>query len=314
MRRRRAEKITVLTWLWNQPGGRTRYTAGHVNIWAAMLDRHLTIPHRKACVTDMPVGLRQDIEVIPPPRCFEDVRIPTWGPHMPQCLRRIAMFRRDAADWIGSERFVCMDVDCIVSASLDPVFSRREDLVLYRGTAGSHGRRPYNGSLLMMTAGARPSVFEQFTPQGAVAAGRKYIGSDQAWISHILGYGEATFGDEHGVQWWGRFSQASCRVLFFPGFPKPWKLVGRDGWVTQHYRGAEGGRCLILGGGPEVWRDAATAGEYDAVIAIREAAEHWPGPIREIVADEDEAHMAAKMHGFDEIVWCGRTGGLANVA
>lgn len=303
--------LTICCWLWQQPGGRTRYTAGHVNILRAMVKRHLSMPHRFACITDTPLGLRRDIEVIEPPRDFEDVRIPTWGPHMPQCLRRLAMFRPDTAEWIGSERFVSMDIDCVVSGSLDPVFDRREDIVLYRGVSA---QRPYNGSMMMMTAGARPHVYSRFTPRAAAEAGRRYIGSDQAWISHVLGPNEATWGVPDGVSSFGTRKGKGNRATFFPGNRKPWHLIGQDGWVTEHYRGAEGGRCLVLGTGASVWSDAAKAGSYDAVIAISEAAEHWPGPIREIVADEGDAHMAAQMHGFDEIIWCGRTGGLADVA
>src|SRR5690606_34220265 len=85
--------LTVLTWLWRQPGGRTGYTASHVNIWAAMVRRHLAMPHRLACVTDMPEGIMTEVEIIDPPGDFEAVRIPTWGAHMPQCLCRLALFR-----------------------------------------------------------------------------------------------------------------------------------------------------------------------------------------------------------------------------
>jgi hypothetical protein len=49
---------------------------------------------------------------------------------------------QDAADIFG-ERFVCMDLDCVIGGPLDPLFDRPEDLVLFKGTAPD---RPYNGS------------------------------------------------------------------------------------------------------------------------------------------------------------------------
>jgi hypothetical protein len=60
--------LTVLTWLWLQEGGRTAYRAEHVNAWAAMVRRNLSLPHRIACVTDMPDGIAASIDIIVPPR------------------------------------------------------------------------------------------------------------------------------------------------------------------------------------------------------------------------------------------------------
>lgn len=41
--------------------------------------------------------------------------------------------------------------------------------------------------------------------------------------------------------------------------------------------------CLVVGSGPTVWRDVeefAKIGSYDAVIAVKQAGIHWPGPLR----------------------------------
>lgn len=230
--------IRVLSWLWAQPNGRTKYSAEHVNIWADSVDRHLSMDHELAIVTDMPDGIDPRIRIIEPPRLFEDVRIPTWDDHhgkqLPQCHRRLAMFAPNAAETFG-ERFVSMDLDCIIAEPLDSLFDREEDFVMYRGTTGA---RPYNGSMVMMTAGARPRVYTEFTPERAAEAGRKYVGSDQAWISYMLGWGEATWGPEDGVVWWGsskNYAAPEWRLMFFPGTPKPWEIAD-DPWITMHYR------------------------------------------------------------------------------
>jgi hypothetical protein len=302
------EPLTVLTWFWSQPNGRVTYTPHHVNIWADMVRRNLTLPHRIACVTDQPAGIDKRVEIIRPPRDFEDVRIPTWGEEKPQCLRRLSMFRRDAADIFG-ERFVNMDMDCVVGGSLEPLFSRTEDVVLYRSPSGDiENPRPYNGSMTMMTAGARPDVYERFTPDGAIAAGRQYVGSDQAWVSHILGYGEPVWDERDGVVWWGRrMHVAAPKLMFFPGFPKPWDLIDQDQWIAEHYRTETAGRCLVLGYGERVWADlAAVSGKFAAVIASPEAAEHWTGPVLAIAQDNWHAERLAAMHGFSDVTWCGR--------
>jgi hypothetical protein len=154
--------LTVLTWLWNQPGGRTKFTAEHVNIWASMVSRNLRLKHRLACVTDTPKGIDRSIEIITPPNEFRDV-FPKWGPTKPNCYRRLSMFRRDAASIFGP-RIACMDLDCVVGGPLDPLFDRREDLVLFKGTQSN---RPYNGSMMLIRAGCRPEVYEQFNQRAA---------------------------------------------------------------------------------------------------------------------------------------------------
>ena len=229
--------LTVICWLWSQPGGRARYTAEQVNIWADMVRRHLSLDHEIACVTDMPEGLDPGVRIIAPPGEFLDVTIPTWGADrgLPQCFRRLALFRPDAADVFGGERLVSMDLDCVIAEPLDPLFDRPEDFVMYRGTTD---KRPYNGSLVMLTAGARSEVYTHFTPEGAAEAGKRFVGSDQAWISHVLGWGEATWGPEHGVVWWGssrNYAAPEWGLMFFPGDPKPWQLLG-DEWIAMHYR------------------------------------------------------------------------------
>ncbi|GLT02974.1 hypothetical protein GCM10007897_44100 [Sphingobium jiangsuense] len=227
--------LTIATWYWKQPDGRTNYTVDHIAIWRDMVRRHLSMDHRLAVLTHEDISI-EGVEVIRPPREFDDVRLPTWGEDrgLPQCLRRISMFAPDAGDWLG-ERFVSMDLDCVIAEPLDPLFDRKDDFIMYRGTTD---KRPYNGSMLLMTAGARSKVYTEFTPERAIEAGKQYLGSDQAWISHVLGWGEATWGAEDGVVWWGsrrNHLAPSWRLMFFPGNPKPWDLA-ENGWIGMHYR------------------------------------------------------------------------------
>lgn len=309
--RQSPNKLTVMTWFWKQPHGRASYTADHVNIWAHMVRRNLNLPHSIACVTAHPEGLEPWIDVIQPPGDFESIMIPTWGPDKPQCLRRIALFRKDAGEIFG-ERFVSMDMDCVISGSLDPLFDIDADFKMFRGT---HRSRPYNGSMLMMTAGARPQVYDSFTHNEAVKAGRRFMGSDQAWISHVLGAGEPTWGVEDGIHAYGSSgNKGDPRIMFFFGNPKPWQVKG-NAHISKHYRAIREGRCLILGVGRTLWADLEQAldrGPFAAVIASPEAKEaleasHAPLTVTRLADNDGEAMETARLLGYDEIIFCGRS-------
>ncbi|MBZ9659784.1 hypothetical protein LB523_12080 [Mesorhizobium sp. ESP-6-4] len=298
-----------MTWFWRQPEGRITYKPEHVNIWADMVRRNLSMPHRIACVTDIPNGIDPSIDIITPPRDFEDATIPTWGPARPQCLRRLAMFSPNAGAIFG-QRFVCMDMDCVIAGPLDSLFETDAEFKIYNGTAPD---RLYNGSMMLLKAGARAEVYNRFTVKDAALAGRRFVGSDQAWISHILGAGQPTWGPKDGVNWWDRSKSvpAETRLMFFPGYFKPWQFVETvpDEWVSKHYRRTPHGRSLILGYADTVWDELEAAletGPFDAVIASPEAAEHWPGEILAIAEDDQHAEKLAVMHGLTDAVWCGR--------
>ena len=226
--------ITVVSWLWNQPQSRVRYRPEHVWTWADMVSRNLAMPHRLACVTTE-TDLPPNVERIDPPGEFEDVQ-PKWGPLKPNCFRRLVMFKRDAAKTFG-RRFVSMDLDCVIAGPLDPLFDRPEDLVLYQGTDPS---RPYNGSMMLIRAGCRPQVYEDFDQAGADASGEVFHGSDQAWLAHKLGWGEATWGEADGVwhfkRFWLNSRKANPTILFFPGKAKPWDFAKVIPFIRNNYR------------------------------------------------------------------------------
>lgn len=296
--------LTVCAWYWVQPECRAKYEPLHIAIWADMVRRNLSMPHRLAVVTLEDIEI-PGVEIIRPPREFEELRVPSWPDWRPQCFRRLVMFRHDAARYFGS-RFVCMDLDCVVGGPLDPLFSGGEDFRIAVGTAAG---RPYNGSMLMLRAGSRPQVYEQFTPGGALEAGQRFVGSDQAWLAHCLGPGEATWGQDDGLVYHGLPMRPMTprRVMFYPGKQKPWDEL-RDPWVRRHYRLNRAGRCLILGYDDTLWADverALDSGPYDAVIASPEAAEHWPGEILAVARTNQRAADLAYLHGFDDVTWCG---------
>lgn len=199
-----------------------------------------------------------------------------------------------------------MDLDCVVGGPLDHFFDTDAE---FKMTPGTQPTRPYNGSMMLLTAGSRPQVYDEFTPEGAAAAGELFVGSDQAWISHILGPNEQRWSIEDGLAWYGRTRTKNPSLMFFPCPVKPWEVApfGSKPWITEHYRRSPQGKALILGYEDNLWTDvdrALSEGSYNAVISSPEAAEYWPGEILSVVRTNDEAALVARMHGL-EPVWCG---------
>lgn len=222
--------MIVLTWLWRQQRPRFKYTAEHVNVWAKAIRDNTTLDIELACVTDEPKGIESWIKIIKPPQDFTDISVYRWGEHrgMPQCFRRLAMFSPEAADVFG-KRFACIDLDMVVMGNLDKILGCTDDFRMLESP--SQQIRPYNGSLIVMDAGARPQVYTKFNQKNAEIACENFVGSDQAWISHCLGWGEKTFTyDDFGVAFLTRTrlkrfrhieaDEANIVLGFFPGKPK----------------------------------------------------------------------------------------------
>lgn len=233
--------LSVVTWKW-KPAGEYRSTFGPetVNILARMVGRHYAKPHRVICVTDDPKGLDPDIQVIPLWDDHSTLGNP-YGPGNPSCYRRLKMFSREAEGLFG-KRFVSLDLDTVVTGDLSPIWDRPEDFVAWGDT--NHGTH-YNGSMMLLTAGARSQVWEDFdpvtSPRLAKAAGQ--FGSDQGWISYRLGKGEAIWTTDDGVySYRNHLSRPprplpdNARLVMFHGRVDPWSGgAQRLPWVRKHY-------------------------------------------------------------------------------
>lgn len=210
------------------------YTPDHVNIAARMLRRHLKMPFEVLCVTDDPTGIDDSI------RC-----IPLWDKcrFLGGCYNRLYVFSKDMARFIGP-RFACLDIDCVLTGDVTPIFSRREEFIInayQSGDATRHIDQRYNGGLFMMDAGARSRVWDCFDidihPQDMEARADR-IGTDQAWIREILGPDEAVFkGPEDGIyeaRNIGPDLPRDARLVMFAGRRDP--TTARWQWVKDHYR------------------------------------------------------------------------------
>lgn len=227
--------ISFVCFLWRGNGA---YTAAHVNTLAAMVRRHYPAPHRFVCVTNTPAGIGPAITIIPDAEHFRDVPSP-HGALWPSCFRRLVLFHPDAAQWFG-ERFVSLDLDCVITGDLRPLVDRSEDFV---GWQDPLYRNQLCGSMMLLRAGSRPEVWAGFdsrrSPSVALAAG--FRGSDQGWISYCL-HREPRWTAADGVLSF-KFDlkrgplPPGARVVFFTGQPKPWsEEARRQAWVREWYR------------------------------------------------------------------------------
>jgi len=227
--------LTIVGWLWRQEKSAIEYTPERANIWARMIDRHLKIPHRFVLMTDQPQAAFDPlIEARPLWDDWREIRNPNWAASKPHCYVRLKAFSDEAKEIFGP-RFVSIDLDCVVVGDLGPLFTRSEDFLIYQRGRGAV-RDPlntYNGSMWLMTAGARAQVWTNFQGAPSIAAASAYLGSDQAWMRHVLGPNEKGWTPLDGVWAWtqirydARFKKnppPGARIVFFQGGQKPWNF------------------------------------------------------------------------------------------
>ena len=233
--------LTICTFKW-KPKNRYRSTFGPdaVRVLRNMVGRHYQKPHRFVCITDDATGL-DGIETIPLWKDHADVPSP-YGLHQPSCYRRLKLFSVEAEAMVGP-RFLVLDLDTVITGDVSPIFDRPEPFVAWGET---DKRSYYNGSMILMTAGARRQVWERFdpkrSPMEAKQAGK--FGSDQGWLSHCLGKGEAMWGTEDGVYSYRVHIQSkgdrlpdNARLVHFHGGVDPWMpCAQRISWIHEHYR------------------------------------------------------------------------------
>lgn len=233
---------SVVVFKWRKPGYRSHFTAEHVNTLYSMVRRNYPHPFRFICITDDAEGLAPEVEAVPMWDDFMDLDNPTFPGVGPNCYPRLRAFSKDF-EKIAGKRFVCLDLDAVITGDPTPLWHRPEDFVIYECGRNGH----YNGSMFLMTAGCRSQVWDTFdpltSPQIANEAGCR--GSDQGWIWYTLGKGEAVWTANDGVYAYrsdlrdgARMLPPDARIVFFWGMPKPWdaKAQMRSRWIKEHYR------------------------------------------------------------------------------
>lgn len=235
--------ISVICFKWKTPGYRSTFTSQNVNVTRRMVARHYEAPHRFICVTDDPVGIEPGIEVLPLWSDYASIPNPSW-PAGPSCYRRLKVFSKDFAA-VAGERFVCLDLDVVITGDLKPLWSRTEDFLIWRTGMPTI---PFCASMFMMTAGVHHRIWDDFNPAVSprLALTRGMKGSDQAWISYCLGNDLPGWGQKEGVhsyrdhlmkQHSGRLPK-DARMVMFTGRPDPWEASAQfaSPWIRSFYQ------------------------------------------------------------------------------
>ena len=233
--------LTIVGWLWHQPGGRQVYTVEHANIWARMIHRNLTLPHRFMIVTDQPEGdFDRLITPIPLWNDWRDLKNPSWPATSSNCYVRLKAFSKEAEPIFGP-RFVSIDLDILVLKNIDALFDRGEDFLIFRRPISQLPRdelNVYNASMWMFNrAGCRASVWENFKGGETVRAARRYMGTDQAVLHLLLGADEKGWSQADGVYSWNHICHdrrwkiappPDAKMVLFYGGQKPWQFASTD--------------------------------------------------------------------------------------
>lgn len=234
--------LTVVCWKWTPaPGYRSQFGPQTVNVLRSMVRRNYRKPHEFVCVTDDAKGIDPAIRIVPLWNDHSGVPSP-HGKGNPSCYRRLKAFSPEAASIIGP-RFVSLDLDCVITGDMVPVWDIKDDFCIWGDTSPN---TPYNGSMFLLTAGSRRQVWEQFDPVNSprLAIQKGYFGSDQAWIGACLGEHERKWTKADGVYSYrndvrikGGYLPAAARIVFFHGQFDPWQpeIQRRHPWVRNNW-------------------------------------------------------------------------------
>lgn len=245
--------LDIVVFKWTPPTGyRSTHTAEHVNTMRSMVARCYPHPHRFTCVTDDPAGLDPRVRFVPLWDDYADMKSPHGGLN-PSCYRRLRLWSTWARENIG-ERILQIDLDMVLVADVSALWNRPEPCVLWADNLNP--TTPYNGAMQLQTPGAFPDVIERFDPKTspALAQAKRYWGSDQAWLSYILGPDQARWTVADGALSWrvhckqntraAHRVDANCvpllpdgaKIVNFHGHEDPWDLARAVPWIAEHYR------------------------------------------------------------------------------
>lgn len=223
--------LTVVCFKWKPTGWRRWYNSTHVNNLYRMVQRHLHIPHKFLCITDDANGL--ECETYP---LWNELSIENG--RKPNCFKRLKLFD---PDFFIDDYVMWLDLDTLIHDDISPLIDFDVDFKMVQ----SRGAAVYNGSMLFMKQGARPQVYTEFTPKHECYS--KYIGSDQAWISHMLP-GEKMWTRDDGIYFFAHDVRRlkkipkGAKIIFFPGGEniKPWSKRNKDHfpYISEAYNAA----------------------------------------------------------------------------
>lgn len=218
-----------------------------------MVERNLSVPHRRVCVTHRP-DLIDFMETMP----IDPAK------HVPGlCTVKLQAHKPGGVAKEG-DRVLLMDIDCVVTDSLDPLVGREEPAVWWMNpnhspdTPDGQRRGFIQGSLQLFTVGATEFLWSDFTSDKLAIINRRFGGGEQAWISERMNtawpdagweWDVPHFTGEDGVYGAGRLFNGkmgagvqselpeNARIVFTPGdrSPSQPEFQERHPWVREFY-------------------------------------------------------------------------------
>jgi hypothetical protein len=229
----------------------TAYGPEYVNILAAMVKRHLTVPHNFVCFTDDTTGIHPHIETRPIPD------IPLGSAAIWSGWRKLASLSPKLG-LTGSVLF--LDLDLVILENMDSFFTfkPKEFCIIENWTQMGQGIG--NSSVYRYEADAHHTIFDDFS-QRHEEIYQTYI-NEQAYLTKMVAKTQTVqyWPDE----WCRSFKRHSlpnlilrpfltpkqpkgCKILVFHGPPKPidaaygrWPQKGKflrpASWILNHWK------------------------------------------------------------------------------
>lgn len=226
------DDLTITTWFWGN-----KYTGRDVQKLLNGFNRHLEQPFRFVVITQNPLPVVLD----------QVEQIPIADPELIQvkgCFVRLRMFDPKWQRRHGfNGRIVCIDLDTVITGSLDPVFDRAESFAILQG-ANSLNPCKFCGALMMLRAGAHREVWDSFTLDAAKAVPFHDFPDDQGWLWHMLPNAAGWQAGKDGVYayckpgWTGGYNAplpTDARLVTFNGWRSPERFHFVP-WIHQHWR------------------------------------------------------------------------------
>jgi hypothetical protein len=232
--------ITVVLWKWGK-----KFTVGHVRKMQSMLSRHLHQPHQIVCITDRPEEM---------PKGITPARMPPVLPWDYKGLRRMWLYSAEAGR-LGS-RLLQLDLDVVLTDSIDPIVNRSEDFVIWKSDSNWKDGWAYNATVMLITPGAKEDVWQRYMadPRGVLKAADRdgwggQVNSDQALACYLMKdqqvavwtqddgiYAYRVFAGKHGDR--GQVLPAGARIVSFhgPRDPSQADLQVKSPWILEHWR------------------------------------------------------------------------------
>lgn len=165
--------LYVVAYSWGK-----KYREEYVDRLRRGIARNLRMDHRFALISDDGRQVKGCESWLIPD---EDLDLTT----IPGCLARLRLFDPQYLAKYGASKVIVVDLDTVITGSLDRVFDRPEPFVIFQG-CNSINPCPYNGSTWMLSAGYRPDVWSDFSLAAASNVPNYLFPEDQAWMAYKI--------------------------------------------------------------------------------------------------------------------------------